>query len=220
MRSVLGCWMLVGCVCGCRQAQPHTAGPSPRCEGPTHTRLDLRISPLVNLHYFVRKCAVGEGERSDIAGFDRAVAAARRLQSELRLPLLWGLLEGALIECDSAAELVEGFARLPETKRLRSGGEVRIRAAAVRYAEALAAIEQPFLESVWPGHKARVKQAAVRIRQMLGTHEAECVAYIAERLGMHDPCDTIPVYLVAEAPFPQGFTHRRRGGSPTRCCAR
>jgi hypothetical protein len=50
----------------------------------------------------------------EVASLDKAIAEVRLLLSSLRSPLRWGLIEGRLAACDSAAQVVAAFETLPE----------------------------------------------------------------------------------------------------------
>lgn len=210
MRPITCALALPLLVCGCqtttRTATPVTPEPVVR------TRLDVRINPLVDLHYLVRRSIDTPAEMPQIAGFAEAVDAARAVQTKLGSPLYWGFLEGILAEQQTVAGLTEAFGLLPVTKQLRTGRTVPLREIALRYAEALVSVESPFGETVWPQHQAILATAAQRLADVLAPREAECLHYIMQHIGMTDPLDAIPVYLVSTAPFPGGFTHRRRGG--------
>jgi hypothetical protein len=172
----------------------------------------VRINPFVDLHYLVRKHVNATGDAPTFTGFAAAVAAAREVEATLGGPPMWGLIEGTLGECSSAAEAHDRCVELPETFRSRTGRTVELRSAALRLVAAYAPCEPAFLAEIWPRHRTRLEQAHKRIAADLLPHEAACFAYMLDCLAMQDPHRSVPVYLVAEAPDPGGFTHRYRGG--------
>jgi hypothetical protein len=173
----------------------------------------VQISPLLDLHYLVRAIAGGEATLPEQAALDEAVQAARDLDKELGSPLAWGLLEGNLTVARTAAEAATLFERLPERFELRgTGRSIAPRQSAVRLARALAGVEAPFREQVWPRHREIVERAAATIERELAPKERDCFDDIARSLGMTAADVVVPVYLVAQAPRPQGFTYRRPGG--------
>jgi hypothetical protein len=100
---------------------------------------------------------------------------------------------------------------MPEQRKLRSGKTIAIRQPVLAFLRAYARLEPAFQKDVWPQHKAALEAAHRRLHEELVPRQAACFDYILKRLGMEDPRLDIPVYLVAEAPYPGGFTHRRRG---------
>ena len=193
--------------------QPSTApSPSAPASAPGATAFDLRISPLVELHFALRRAASITGDASGGAAWASAVEAVRSIERELGGGLAWGLLESALAGCESAAEAKELFPQLPESFSMRDGRKLPLRDMAVRLADALAGAEPGFMSETWPGHKAKLEEARTRIAAELLPKESECFAHLLKSLAMSDPGLPIPVYLVAEAPEPGAFTHRKRGG--------
>lgn len=75
--------------------------------------------------------------------------------------------------------------------------------------DALAQIEAPFLETVWPRHQAAIKQAPTKLANSFSPKERDCFAYLTNSLGLETPAERVPVYLVSEAPRPAAFTFRR-----------
>lgn len=181
-----------------------------------HTALDVRISPAIDLHYYVRSMVPKVEGQSIPASFERAVAAAGKLHEILRGGFLaWGLVDGTLVDCDTAAEIRESFGQLPETFKTRfppPGKTIELRAPAVKLADALVEVEANFQSSVWPEHRRLLEDVEQRIKSELLPKQAECLAYMLDHLGMEDPQATIPVYLMVDAPFPGAFTFRTRGG--------
>ena len=203
MRCLLIISVLAALLCGASGTLLQSTGANPRKERTNQTALDVRLNSLIDLHYLVRKLASGSGNTPNIDGFKPAVEAARELQSDLGSALAWGVVEVPLAECQSAREAVGAFAELPETFKF---GErtIQLRQRAVRLAESLVPIEAPFLKSIWPQHRAALQRVAAKIAAGFAPKESECLAYMMKHLGMEDPQQQVPVYLVAEAPFPQG----------------
>src|SRR5262245_27556058 len=171
-------------------------------------RLDVHINHLVDLVYVVCKYAASKSRLPDVEGFEAVVNGARRLQTDFEGWVGPGLaiLNSVLITCRSASEVVEKFSQLPESITTRKGTQVRIRDAAIRYAKAIEAFEPAFLKNVWPRHKQVVERAAAYIAKEFEPKEQECFDYLTSRLGMEDSQSQVPIYLVAESPWPGGFT--------------
>ena len=180
----------------------------------TRTHLDIRISPVVDLHFSIRAAAAGPEDSVSTEGV--AVQAVQEMNKALGGGLLaWGPVEGALLDCKTAADVLDSFGQLPETFGLRfrtPGKTVELRKHAVRYARALQDAEESFLEVTWPKHQSTLAALENRLDKGLAPKETDCFDYMIKHLGMEDPKITIPVFLVAEAPFPGAFTHRARGG--------
>jgi hypothetical protein len=112
----------------------------------------------------------------------------------------------------SAKEAVARFAELPEEFRTRAGTTVLLRDSAVRLAQTYARAEAEFRMTVWPQHQTLLAASQAQLATLLLPRLDECLADLRQHLDLDDPSGPIPVYLVAQAPAPQGFTHRRRGG--------
>lgn len=188
-------------------AQPPNADNAPR------TRLDYRVSPAVDLHYYIR--ALAEDKKAEVpAPLQSPVEAAREINRELGS---WGMLESRLNGVNSVAEIRKAFADLPEeyTPRFsRSKKTVPLRELATRYVDALASGEAHFMEHVWPGHERIVREDLARIERDFVPHFDKLLAYMLEHLDMQDPKIAVPIYLVGEAHFPGGFTMIQPGGRP------
>lgn len=174
------------------------------------SRLEVRVKPFIDLYFFVYKLSSGSEKAPDIVGFPQAVEAARQT------PLTSTLIDLILFRCENAAEAVEAFSQFPETHKTRKGEIIPLRERAVHLAKSLVAIEKPFLDQVWPQHKVVIEQAAARIVQTLGPKEQEVFAYMTRHLGMENANYLVPVYLVAETPWPGGFTMWGKSSSSTR----
>lgn len=190
-----------------------TSGPTsgPASQPGATVELDLRISPFIDLHYYVRTRLDAPAGLPGPASVHEAVAAARKLETVLTGRAQWSLVEVILARCQSATEAVAACAQLPATYKLRSGTELQIREEALELARAYVPLEQEFRESVWPEHQFLLEKARARMASELIPKQAGCFRQILGHLGMNAPNLKIPVYLVADAPSPGGFTHRQRG---------
>lgn len=165
-------------------------------------RLEVRVKPFIDLYFFVYRVSSGSARPPEIDGFAQAVEAAREA------PFGAMFTQGDLnpFRCESAADAVQAFSKYPETYKTRQGEIIPLRERALRLARSLAVIEKPFLEKVWPQHKVVIDQAAARIAETLGPREHEVFSYLTNSLGMEDARRVVPLYLVAEAPWPGGWT--------------
>ena len=177
------------------------------------TRFEFQESPLLDLHMHVRQQLEAGAKDEELPGLEAACAAAREVEKTLGDPLRWGLIEPMFTECATAEELVKAISELPGAMQLRDGSFIGLRAPALAYAEALAAVEPQFLEKLWPQRLEAIREGKERLQKRFAGREAECVAHLVESLGMQDPGAAVTVYLVCDVPPPQGFTHRIRGGA-------
>ncbi|HUE83387.1 MAG TPA: hypothetical protein VMM84_14835 [Pyrinomonadaceae bacterium] len=160
----------------------------------------------------IRKYATSKSEPpTNIDGFNEAVSTARELNAEFGgwVGGPWAILEVALTKCKSTSEALQVFSQFPETFTSRKGKKIQLREAAIRYAKALNVVEASYLKNVWPQHHGNVKRAAANITKVFAPKEKECFAYFTKNLGMEDMQSRVAVYLVAESPWPGGFTIRR-----------
>ena len=176
---------------------PATKLPSKIANQP---RFEIRVRPFVDLHFYVYKLASGDNKLPDIDGFAQAVEAARQV------PMYQTLIDLVLFNCENAAEAERAFAQFPETFKLRQGNVIPLRERAVRLARSLAVIEKPFFEKVWPQHRDAIQKAAARVAQTLEPKQQECFDYLTRHLGMEAANYVVPIYLVAEMPWPAALT--------------
>ncbi len=176
---------------------PATKPPSKIANQP---RFEIRVKPFIDLHFYVYKLASGDNRLPDIDGFAQAVEAARQV------PMYQTLIDLLLFNCENAADAERVFAQFPETFKLRQGNVIALREKAVRLARSLAVIEKPFLEKVWPQHRDVIQKSAASVAQTLGPKEQECFAYLTGRLGLEAANYIVPVYFVAEMPWPAALT--------------
>jgi len=193
----------------------------PAAGPPTVSRLRIQVSPVADLHFYVRSLAAGKADSSPPEGFERAVEAARNLDAELKhIFLAWGLVEGSLPDFQSAGALAKAFEALPEAHTFREvigpsmsfSSTIELRKHAVALGEALAEVEGRFLSTVWPKHKAILDRALEGIQTQLAPKEAACLSDIIERLGIDDPIIYLPVFLITGIPDPGAVTNPWRGG--------
>jgi len=180
----------------------------------SQSRLDVKISPVLDLYYLLRKHAASDSmPESNIAGFAEAINATRQLQKDFggAITPIWNLLDANLVKCKNTSDAVRLFSRLPETIKFR-GKEHPVREGAVRMAKAMHTIEAQFLKSEWGQHKKMIKNAASNITKTLKPKEKDCIAYITKHLNLPEPQEPLSIYLVTESPSPGAFTYFLKGG--------
>lgn len=177
-------------------------------EGPAEaTRLEYRIEPLVDFYQYVREQATRTAPSDAAAEFAAAVAAAEALEQKLGAnPLQWQVLDRHLATCKNAAELRKSFEGLPAEVRVGGGGSVDIRDEALALAEALVQTEPAYQAQIWPRHEPVIRAALDRIEQQFRPHEAACLQYMLQSLGMEDPQAAIPVFLCDRMTWPEAYT--------------
>ena len=169
----------------------------------THTnrrRLEFRVSPFVDLYFFVYKLSSAPEHSPGIDGFAQSVEAARQT------PITTTLQDLVLFQAENAAVAEKLFAQFPETYKTSKGEVIDLRRRAVHLAKSLGVVEKPFIEKIWPEHKLLIEKAAARIELALGPKELDCFNYLTRHLGMENAERVVPVYLVAQTPWPGGFT--------------
>ncbi|HEV8582009.1 MAG TPA: hypothetical protein VGX68_23310 [Thermoanaerobaculia bacterium] len=174
--------------------------------------IDLRVNPLIDLHYWVRKLASQQGELPAVVGLPEAVTAVRRGGAALGDLGLWGVVDGSFTEASTAAELARVATEVPESFTTRDGRSIPVRQILTDLAAAYGRLEKSFLASVWPGHREIAERAGAALRQQLLPKAPEVYADISRHLGVPVPPQPLPVYLVAAAPFPGAFTYRSQEG--------
>ena len=180
---------------------PKTAEPS--------AILDLRINPLMDLHYWVRKLASEKGELPAVEGLPVAVAAV--LKTGDSLSGQWGILDASFTEAATAGELARVATQLPETSKLRDGSTISLRHSLASLAAAYQPLEKTFLATVWPRHREIAERAAATLRKELLPKAPAVYADIVRHLDVSTPPTPIPIYLVAAGPFPGAYTMRSQG---------
>lgn len=175
----------------------------------TKRRLDIRFNPVVDLSYMIRKYAASKSELpGNMEPFREAVGVARQLNGEFGgwIGGGWPVLDSVLAKCKNTSEALEAMSQVPETVTSRSGRTIHVREQAARYAKALHAVEPSYLKNIWPQHKAIAERTAAHIASNFARNEQECFAYVTTNLGMPESDYKVPVFLVAETPWPGAFT--------------
>lgn len=192
----------------------HVASGEPLTTYPTtKTHIALRVNPFMDMHYFVRDISSRDNaEYPKIQGIDKAVETVRKVGEELGSATAWGFVEGSLATCESVKDASELVAQLPPSFNTRDGREIPVRGLIQRIVRAYEPLEPAYMQDIWPTHRKAIDEARQRIEKELLPAQNACFFDIMRRLNMKDPEIEIPVCLVAKAPFPQGFTHRRKGG--------
>lgn len=186
-------------------AQRHPVPTAP--PAPPRQILDLRVSPLLDMHFLLRALLAPQQSRPALPGLDVALAAV----AEVDRAAAWPLVEGLLSQCASAADLTGVAQHAPETLTTRDGRTVHLREHLARLADAYQRFEPQFFEQLWPAHRSIVEQARAALTDELISRQAACYEFLCHQLDLLPPEQPIPVYLVAVAPQPGGFTHRLRG---------
>jgi hypothetical protein len=183
-------------------------------EGGTTLRLGLRLSPVVDQYFGLRRAVADWLLTSPEVA--EPLAPVRALEQAVGSPLAMGLVEGLLGDCRTAADVRAAFASLPETARLRDGMDVHLRAPALAVAEALTEGEQAFLEGPWSAHEVELEARRTELAEALDEETlGAIVADLEGWLGFGAGALDLPVVLVSSAPDPGASTHRARDGAVT-----
>ncbi|MCG3128151.1 MAG: hypothetical protein CHACPFDD_03027 [Phycisphaerae bacterium] len=188
----------------------YSAAPSASAPHPSDSQrpfLDLRISPLADMHFLLRALLAPDEPRPALPGLDQALAAV----ADVDRAAVWPLIEGLLSDCASAADLPAVAQHAPESLTTRDGRTVRLRAHLTCLADAYRQFEPQFMAQLWPTHRATIEEAHRRLCDELLSRQSACYDFLCRLLDLPPPQRPIPVYLVAVAPRPGGFTHRLRG---------
>lgn len=185
--------------------QSTTSAPVPS------VRIELRVSRFVDMHYALRHFAEAPAEKRP-AELRSAADVAGEIEKTLGGALAWGILEGALVEAADVTAARKIAETLPAEFQSVTGAKLPLRDLATRLTTAYEPIEAGFIERIWPEHERKLRATRARLETDLLPHAARCLEYIERSFGMEDAQATIPIYLVAAAPSPGAFTHRRRGG--------
>lgn len=126
--------------------------------------------------------------------------------------MAWGILEGSLIQAEDVAAARRIAEKFPAEFQSMTGAKLPLRELATKLLDAYEPIEHDFAAKTWPDHQRKIATARKALEAELLPHASRCIEYIEKSLGMNKGQEAIPVYLVASAPAPGGFTHRRRSG--------
>ena len=174
-----------------------------------HELLDVRYNAVMDLNYMIRKYASGKAELpKNIEGFAEAVEVARQLNTEFGSWLGggWPSMDAALSKCKNISEVTDALSQVPETTTTRQGKTIRVREAAIRYAKVLVALQPAYSKSVGSQHETLAAETMARLTKTFNPKKLECFSYLRNNLGLPDTQAAVPVYLVAEAPWPGAFT--------------
>ena len=194
-------FLLIACVLllpvsGFAQAR----APKPSSQPSVQKRFEIRTKPFVDLYFYVYKLTSSDAKLPPIEGVEQAVEAARQV------PMYEPLIDLWLFSCENAADAQRVFSRLPETFKTRQGSVIPLRERAIHLARSLAVIEKPFFKTIWPQHLDTIQMAETRISQTLAPKQEECFNYLMTHLGLEAANYTVPIYLVAEMPWPAALT--------------
>ncbi|MEP0848204.1 MAG: hypothetical protein HRF50_15445 [Phycisphaerae bacterium] len=178
------------------------------------TRLAIHVNPLVDMHYYFRALAEQRDEAAIPEPFRGAVAALRTFYSVTGPQVGSAMIEPVMMTCATAAELHDAVDKFPGRIQRRDGAPVPSRAPCRELSRAYMDVEQAFRTDIWPAHAKAIEAAQASLDRTLLPRADECLRFVLTSLAMLDPGIEIPVTLVAEAPFPQGFTYRRRNAGP------
>lgn len=181
------------------QEKPSQPAEQPASVGAS--RIEVHTSPLLSLHMLARAGAAG----AEVPECARAAVEAMRATGNA---MPWGATDGLFATADDLASirdaLVAMSARLPG-----SAGEH-----VVAYVDALEESQPAFIADVWPDQEARIEESRVALDAALDAHGPACMEQLCRLLGIADPGAAIPVYLIADAPSPGGFTALTRAHGP------
>lgn len=175
--------------------------------------LDFRVSPAIDLFFTARARAAGATTIVSGPKLQKAVDEVARLEAVLGGSAQWGIVEGALTGCETAADIRRSFGYFPEEYNYGSR-PLALRSATLVLATALEAAEAEFMTGVWPKHKSLITKQAGVITGILGPTEPAWSTALTNQLDLALPAKPVLAYLVAEAPPPWGYTRLDRGGQP------
>jgi hypothetical protein len=183
---------------GCRQEERTSSG----------VRVEIVVEPFIDLWFSVR--AMGSSrEPIDVPELLKPAAdAARALDQELGGALAWGIVEGTLRACHSAADARKAFASVPETYKTRAEKVVKLRERALNVVDELAKVETAWREKYWADDEKAIRAAQSRLATGFLAKQAACFELCAQSIGVAPPDLVISSYLVARAPAPGAITHR------------
>jgi hypothetical protein len=174
---------------------------------------DIQKSPAIDLFFTARARAAAAGYIPSGPKVQKAVDEVRRCEVELGGSAEWGIIEGALAGCETAADIKRSFGYFPESFTYGTR-TIPLRAATLRLATALEGAEKEFLADVWPKHQALLAKQEAVITKTLGPGEKIWLGHLVTYLDLEMPAKSTLLYLTAEAPEPWGFTRLDRGSQP------
>lgn len=178
----------------------HATAAQAHSRATARRHLEIRVNPFIDLYFFVYRLASSSDKPPPIDGFTEAIEAARQV------PLFTPLRDLVLFNCDSAKAAEPFFAQFPETDKLRNGEVIPLRQRLVHLAQTLAVIEPSFRQKIWPQHKVAIQEAEKRMARDFVPREEKLFSYFMGQLGMGRSDYVVPIYLVAEGPWPAAFT--------------
>lgn len=187
-------------------------GPRDQATPSDGTSLELRISPLVELYFYVRAQAA-EVDVESAPGYEVAVDAARAIQRSLGSFGGWGPLDSQVFVAADAQELLQGFSELREPYE-RRGREISIRDDAMRLATAIQELMPEFTRVLWPARKAELDRRMAYLQTEFMPEHQQALVFMMQSLAIPDPGITVQVFLVNATNPPGGMTYRLRGGAP------
>lgn len=174
-----------------------------------HELLDVRFNAVMDLNYMIRKYGSSKADLpKNVDGFAEAVEVARQLNTEFGSWLGggWPSMDTALSKCKNISEAMDALSKVPETTTSRQGKTIRVREAAIRYAKALNAVEASYLKNIVSQHESLAAQTNARLTKIFNPKKLTSFSYLRNSLGLANTQSVIPVFLVAEAPWPGAFT--------------
>ncbi|HEX7880277.1 MAG TPA: hypothetical protein VF720_12760 [Candidatus Eisenbacteria bacterium] len=174
---------------------------------------DFQKSSAVDLFFTARARAAAAGYVPSGPKLQKAVDEVRRCEVELGGSAEWGIIEGALAGCETAADIKRTFGFFPEAYAY-GDRSLKLRSATLKLATALEGAEKEFLADVWPKHLATLNTKEASLTKTLGPGEKIWLGHLVTYLDFEMPTKPALMYLVAEAPEPWGFTRLDRGSQP------
>jgi hypothetical protein len=172
------------------------------------TPIALRRS-IVADQYFWLRAKVLEGEAPP--AFAEPFNAMHELRAELAGdPTAYEDLEVPLGAVSHASELVAIYGELPERKEV-GGRTVPFRAAALRLARAMTAVEAAYKKGPYRDHADAIALAAKDLGLRLVPNEPAILKAIESDMGLPDGARAVVVTLVSDAPYPGIFAADARG---------
>jgi hypothetical protein len=203
---------LTACLPGAPKAPVANAdvdvGPPDALLSPEDAPIALRRSVVADQYFWLRT-KVLEGEAPP--AFAEAFAAMHDLRSDLANdPTAWEDLEVPLGAVSAASDLVAIYGELPEKKDV-GGRMVMLRAAAVRLARAMSAVEATFRRGPYREHADDIARAAKDLSLRLLPNEPQLLRAIEADMALGGVNRPIVVTLVSDAPYPGIFAADARG---------